>query len=193
MHLLWSRCLALLLTLTICSTTLSQDIPGAEHIVMSKKTPTLSVKSVDMLTDGTPMGAHLNGSTKVQVTVYYGWWPGYASWDDKPMMHLTFTKSEWSKMPRVAHWHLSLCDGSQGCEFHIENAEATAERLFDKNALKLIRGKKLLQVRRVSNLELTDLSFGNDCGLHYSATAYVQRATYLTKQVAMNKGFSLHC
>jgi hypothetical protein len=187
------KLLPLFMSLAMVGAASSQDMTGVERIVISPKTPNLSVKMIQAADDGTPFYVEMQGSISVRATVSYGWFDGDEFGEGGTLMvHLLFSKSEWSKIPRRDDWQrLSNCD--LYCEFHIDNDEALAEALFDVRTLKRIRDKKLMQVRKHATLTLTDISFGGDCGIHYGAKGYVQKGKIQQKQVAMNSGFRTHC
>jgi hypothetical protein len=185
--------LAIFLTLFIVGAASSQEITGVERIVISPRTPNLSVKLIQTSDDGTPMYVEMQGSISVRATVSYGWFDGDELGEGGTLMaHLLFSKSEWSKIPGLDDWqHLANCD--LYCEFHVDNEDALVEALFDLKTLKRIRDKKLMQVRKRATLTLTDISFGGDCGIHYGAKAYLKKGSFQQKQIAMNSGFRTHC
>lgn len=185
--------LALFLTLAMVGAATSQELTGIERIVISPRTPNLSVKLIQAADDGTPLYVEMQGSISVRAIVSYGWFDGDELGEGGTLMaHLLFSKSEWSKIPRRDDWqHLSNCD--LYCEFHIDNEDALVEALFDVKTLKRIRDKKLMQVRKRATLTLTDIGFGGDCGIHYGAKAYVEKGSFQQKQIAMNSGFRTHC
>jgi hypothetical protein len=59
--------------------------------------------------------------------------------------------------------------------------------------LKQVRDKKSLFIERESDLVLSNIGFGSECGLRYSAK--VVRATPWTgaQTVVMSNGWSAHC
>ena len=176
--------LAILLAMTF---TLTQG--GQPSVVVSKSTPELQVKSVILLDDGkTARAAEINGVLIVQAIVRYGWFDGFESPDDLPMLEIELSDGERKKLPYLADWTPGYFSS-----FSIRNIDEISMRLFDRETLRSVREKRLLGAERKARLALYRISFGSDCGMHYSANAKIVGSPSKQATVALDDGLPAHC
>ena len=162
---------------------------GQPAVVVSKSTPELRVKSVILLDDGqTARAAEVNGVLLVEAHVRYGWFGGFESPSDVPMLEIHLSDAERKKLPYLAGWTPGYFSS-----FSIKNTEEIAVKLFDQETLSGVRGKRLLGAERMAKLALSSISFGSDCGMHYSANAKVIQPSSKGKTVALHDGLPRHC
>ena len=176
--------LAVLLAL---ASTLTQG--GQLAVVVSKSTPELRIKSVSLLDDGkTAHAATISGVLIVQASVRYGWFEGFESPDNVPMLEIELSDAERKKLPYLANWTPGYYSS-----FSINNIDEIAMRLFDAEMLRSVREKRLLGAERKAKLALSRISFGSDCGMRYSAIAKIVGRHRKQATVALAGGLPAHC
>lgn len=178
------QCLAIVLALASAVTHGAQPT-----VVISKLTPHLRVKSVDLLSDGiTAHSAVISGVLVVQASVRYGWFEGFESPGGLPLLEIELSEAERRKLPYLAGWTPGYFSS-----FSIKNIDEIATKIFDAETLRSVREKRLLGAERKAKLALSRIEFGSDCGMHFIASAKIIDFPRKQVAVALPGGLEGHC
>ena len=163
--------------------------PGTEHLTLDR---------VDCFGDAPEFGgpAHncmgwvsSRGELRIRATVRYGWFDGFDNYGDgKPILEIFVHVDSSALLPRMTGW-----TPGEIHEFRVHNERFVLAQLFDSQHLEQIRSKKRLFVEVDSNLLLSNIDFGNECGIRYQAKVLNAVPWTDAKVVAKTQGWEPHC
>jgi hypothetical protein len=171
-----------------------------KRIVVPKSASSLKLKEIDVvgeryLADGKwlvddeqVLGAKVAGELKLKATVRFGWFEGFESSEGSPILELKISESERKKLPYVLGTTPGYFD-----IFTVSNKAQIIDKLFDKQTIDKINTKQLILVEQKSELVISTLSFGSDCGMRYEAIVKDAKRLPNSKLVVKSSAIDVHC
>ena len=145
----------------------------------------LKVKNV-RLREGLTQTISFRGQVSVSGTVRYGWLEG-----GETALEMQFEPSNPSlrKLPRYIGCIEGICSDS----FVLVNPNDIALALFGPAAISDLRARRVLALQVTTTLLLGDISFGSDCGVHYTASAAAVEGGNNGPVAVLEHGVPGHC
>jgi hypothetical protein len=167
-----------------------------KKIIIPKYASNLKLKEIDvvgdryvadgkwLVDDEQVLGAKVAGELKLKATVRFGWLEGFESSEGSPILELKISESERNKLPYV----LGTTPGYFEI-FTVSNETQIINKLFDAGTINKIHTKQLILVEQKSELVISALSFGFDCGMRYEAV--LKDAKRLPNSKLINKSSAI--
>ncbi|WP_296510880.1 hypothetical protein [Rhodoferax sp.] len=162
---------------------------AASHLTVEQVDCWGDVAQDEVATDNCSGFVKTKGNLRIRAKVRYGWFDGFQSYDNRlPILELFIHKDSEKNLPRNTNWTPGGIH-----EFTVTNETQVLKQLFAPQQLKLVRSKKKLFIEVDSDLLLSDINFGDECGIRYFAKVITAKPWVDAQVVAKSKGWDGHC
>jgi hypothetical protein len=175
--------------------TLISSIRIDDVVVLAKGTENLAVDYLEVRGGDkwpylkSPIGTTVTkGALRIRAAVRYGWFDGFESYDNTPLLELFVNVGYAVKLPRLQGRTAGYVD-----VFTVTNEKDVLARLFSAEELERVRAKEILFIEKDSDLVLEKIGFTEECGTRYWAHVKSAKPWKQATLMAKNDGWDGHC